>query len=106
MPAKILAVGGAPHVRSHRLDAETQAQARPCQLRFVEVVEQTRKLTTLLCDRRKDKLLVDAAHRPSPFDRFAVSRSLLPLQSQCDWGVTITTVVRTIYLVQNLTVRN
>ena len=52
-------VHGAHHVRSYRLDIPAQTQARRRQLRFVEFVEQIRKLTSLFGDSGKHKLMID-----------------------------------------------
>jgi hypothetical protein len=51
-----------PHVRGHRLDIPTQAQARRRELCIVEVVDQTRELTSLVCDRGENEMIIGTDH--------------------------------------------
>jgi hypothetical protein len=53
-------------VRGHRLDIPTQAQARRRELCIVEVVDQTRELTSLVCDRGENELIIGIDHSYSP----------------------------------------
>jgi hypothetical protein len=80
-------VHGAHHVRSYRLDIPAQTQARRRQLRFVEFVEQIRKLTSLFGDSGKHKLMIDER----------------PLLQRLGTRVTATYSNWTIYLVRSRT---